>query len=103
MEQGARASKDKGKSRLEILVPQCQRCESQDLVCKILVGGKLTSCEECKGMRCCERPGEEKALKQKQKVVEEQDWPWKKQRMCQSWARSSHGECQIEQSCSEGL
>ena len=28
----------------------------------------------------CERPGEEKALKQKQKVAEEQDRPWKKQR-----------------------
>ena len=28
----------------------------------------------------CERPGEERALKQKQKVAEEQDWLWKKQR-----------------------
>ena len=45
------------------------------------MGGKSTSCEECKGVKgCCERPGEEKALKQKWKVAEEQDWLQKKQR-----------------------
>ena len=45
------------------------------------MGGKSTSCEECKGVKgCCERPGEEKALKQKRKVAEEQDWLQKKQR-----------------------
>ena len=81
-EQNARASKDKGKGRLETLVPRCRRCESRDLVCEILVGGKLTSCEECKGVKGrCERPGEEKAPKWKRKVVEEQDRPWKKQRL----------------------
>ena len=81
MEQGTRASKDKGKGRLETLVPWCRRCESWGLVCEILVGGKLTSCKECKGMKGhCERPGEEKAPKWKQKVAEEQDWPQKKQR-----------------------
>ena len=81
MKQDAGASKDKGKGRLKTLDPQCQRCESLDLVCEILVGGKLTSCEECKGVKgCCERPGEEKAWKWKWKVVEEQDQLWKKQR-----------------------
>ena len=45
------------------------------------MGGKLTSCEECKVMKgCCERPGEEKASKQKWKVAEEQDQLQKKQR-----------------------
>ena len=45
------------------------------------MGGKLTSCEECKGVKgCCERPGEEKVLKWKRKVAEEQDRLWKKQR-----------------------
>ena len=80
-EQNTGASKDKGKGRLETLVPRCRRCESQDLACEILVGGKSTSCEECKGIKGrCERPGEEKALKQKRKVAEEQDRPRKKQR-----------------------
>ena len=47
----------------------------------MLVGGKLTSCKECKAMKgCCERPGEERAPKRKQKVAEEQDRPQKKQR-----------------------
>ena len=46
------------------------------------MGGKSTSCEECKGVKgCYERPGEEKALKRKWKIVEEQDRPWKKQRL----------------------
>ena len=48
------------------------------MVCEMLVGGKSTSCKECKTMKgCCERPGEEKVQKQKQKqkVAEEQDWP----------------------------
>ena len=47
----------------------------------MLVGGKSTSCEECKAVKgCCERPGEERVRKRKRKVAEEQDWPWKKQR-----------------------
>ena len=47
----------------------------------MLVGGKSTSCEECKAVKGhCERLGEERALKQKQKVAEEQDQPRKKQR-----------------------
>ena len=46
------------------------------------MGGKSTSCEECKGVKGhCERPGEEKAPKRKQKVVEEQDRLRKKQRL----------------------
>ena len=48
----------------------------------MLVGGKSTSCEECKAMQGrCERPGEEKAPKWKRKVAEEQDWLRKKQRL----------------------
>ena len=44
-------------------------------MCEILVGGKLTSCKECKVVKGhCKRLGEEKALKQKWKVAEEQDW-----------------------------
>ena len=45
------------------------------------MGGKLTSCEECKAMKGhCERPGEERVPKQKRKVAEEQDRLWKQQR-----------------------
>ena len=52
------------------------------MVCEMLVGGKSTFCEECKGVKgCCERLGEEKALKQKWKVAEEQDQLQKKQRL----------------------
>ena len=51
------------------------------MVCEILVGGKSTSCEECKGVKGhCERLGEEKAPKWKRKVVEKQNQPRKKQR-----------------------
>ena len=51
-------------------------------MCEILVGSKSTSCEECKVMKGhCERPGKEKVLKWKQKVAEEQDQLWKKQRL----------------------
>ena len=47
-----------------------------------MVGGKSTSCEECKAVKGrCERPGEERVLKWKRKVAEEQDQPRKKQRL----------------------
>ena len=82
MEQGARSSKDKGKGKLKTLDPQCQRCEAWDLVCEMLVGGKSTSCEECKAVKGrCERPGEERVPKRKWKVAEEQDRLRKKQRL----------------------
>ena len=66
MEQGAGSSKDKGKGKLKTLDPRCWRCKAWDLVCEMLVGGKLTSCKECKAVKGhCKRLGEERVC---------QDW-----------------------------